>query len=91
VPNVEPPAPTRLGEVVWLEPHPGALLQGPACRSWPSPATGPAPWPASTTACSPGSGYRDRSRADSQLPGRGCARQGCLRSGGRPVSPACHL
>src|ERR1700734_1902813 len=26
VPNVEPPEPTRLGEVVWLEPYPGALL-----------------------------------------------------------------
>ncbi len=28
VPNVEPPEPTRLGEVVWLEPFPGALLEG---------------------------------------------------------------
>jgi RNA polymerase sigma-70 factor (ECF subfamily) len=28
VPNVEPPAPTRLGEVVWLEPFPDALLDG---------------------------------------------------------------
>jgi RNA polymerase sigma-70 factor (ECF subfamily) len=28
VPNVEPPAPTRLGEVVWLEPLPDALLEG---------------------------------------------------------------
>jgi RNA polymerase sigma factor (sigma-70 family) len=28
VPNVEPPEPTRLGEVVWLEPYPDALLQG---------------------------------------------------------------
>jgi RNA polymerase sigma-70 factor (ECF subfamily) len=28
VPNVEPPAPTRLGEVVWLEPIPNALLEG---------------------------------------------------------------
>jgi RNA polymerase sigma-70 factor (TIGR02960 family) len=28
VPNVEPPAPTRLGEVVWLEPYPDALLEG---------------------------------------------------------------
>src|ERR1700723_3811957 len=28
VPNVEPPEPTRLGEVVWLEPFPHALLQG---------------------------------------------------------------
>jgi RNA polymerase sigma-70 factor (TIGR02960 family) len=26
VPNVEPPEPTRLGEVVWLEPFPDALL-----------------------------------------------------------------
>ena len=30
VPNVEPPEPTRLGEVVWLEPYPDALLEGPA-------------------------------------------------------------
>jgi RNA polymerase sigma-70 factor (ECF subfamily) len=28
VPNVEPPEPTRLGEVVWLEPFPDALLGG---------------------------------------------------------------
>ncbi len=28
VPNVEPPEPTRLGEVVWLEPFPDALLKG---------------------------------------------------------------
>lgn len=28
VPNVEPPEPTRLGEVVWLEPIPDALLEG---------------------------------------------------------------
>ena len=28
VPNVEPPEPTRLGEVVWLQPFPGALLEG---------------------------------------------------------------
>ena len=28
VPNVEPPDPTRLGEVVWLEPFPDALLEG---------------------------------------------------------------
>jgi RNA polymerase sigma-70 factor (TIGR02960 family) len=30
VPNVEPPEPTRLGEIVWLEPFPDALLDGPA-------------------------------------------------------------
>jgi RNA polymerase sigma-70 factor (TIGR02960 family) len=30
VPRVEPPEPTRLGEVVWLEPFPDALLQGAA-------------------------------------------------------------
>src|SRR6266446_6021958 len=29
VPEVEPPEPTRLGEVVWLEPFPDALLEGP--------------------------------------------------------------
>lgn len=28
VPGVEPPEPTRLGEVVWLEPFPDALLDG---------------------------------------------------------------
>ena len=28
VPSVEPPAPTRLGEVVWLEPFPDACLEG---------------------------------------------------------------
>jgi RNA polymerase sigma-70 factor (TIGR02960 family) len=28
VPDVEPPEPTRLGEVVWLEPYPDALLGG---------------------------------------------------------------
>jgi RNA polymerase sigma-70 factor (ECF subfamily) len=27
VPNVEPPEPTRLGEIVWLEPFPDALLE----------------------------------------------------------------
>ena len=28
IPGVEPPEPTRLGEVVWLQPFPDALLQG---------------------------------------------------------------
>src|SRR5262249_32958176 len=28
VPGVEPPEPTRLGDVVWLEPFPDALLEG---------------------------------------------------------------
>jgi RNA polymerase sigma-70 factor (TIGR02960 family) len=28
VPNFEPPEPTRLGEIVWLEPYPDALLDG---------------------------------------------------------------
>ncbi|TDU88099.1 RNA polymerase ECF family sigma subunit [Kribbella voronezhensis] len=32
VPNVEPPEPTRLGEVVWLEPIPDLLLEGPEAR-----------------------------------------------------------
>ena len=36
VPGVEPPEPTRLGEVVWLEPYPDALLDG---------AAGPPPGP----------------------------------------------
>jgi RNA polymerase sigma-70 factor (ECF subfamily) len=29
IPEVEPPEPTRLGEVTWLEPFPDALLKGP--------------------------------------------------------------
>ena len=29
IPEVEPPEPTRLGEVVWLEPYPDALLEAP--------------------------------------------------------------
>src|SRR5262245_46475207 len=29
VPNAEPPEPTRLGEIVWVEPYPDALLEGP--------------------------------------------------------------
>ncbi|MGH8825722.1 MAG: sigma-70 family RNA polymerase sigma factor, partial [Jiangellaceae bacterium] len=28
IPKVEPPSPTRLGEVIWLEPFPDALLEG---------------------------------------------------------------
>ena len=28
IPQIEPPEPTRLGEVVWLEPYPDALLEG---------------------------------------------------------------
>jgi RNA polymerase sigma-70 factor (TIGR02960 family) len=28
LPRIEPPEPTRLGEVVWLEPYPDALLEG---------------------------------------------------------------
>src|SRR5258708_16808755 len=28
IPEVEPPEPTRLSEVVWLEPYPAALLEG---------------------------------------------------------------
>jgi len=28
LPKVEPPEPTRLGEVLWLEPYPDALLEG---------------------------------------------------------------
>jgi len=28
IPQVEPPEPTRLGEVVWLEPYPDALFEG---------------------------------------------------------------
>jgi RNA polymerase sigma-70 factor (TIGR02960 family) len=36
IPGVEPPEPTRLGEIVWLEPFPDALLEG---------AVGPPPGP----------------------------------------------
>jgi len=32
VPGVEPPEPTRLGEIAWLEPYPDALLDSPAAR-----------------------------------------------------------
>src|SRR5947209_13616470 len=28
IPGIEPPEPTRLGEVVWLEPYPDTLLEG---------------------------------------------------------------
>jgi len=28
IPGVEPPEPTRMGEIVWLEPYPDALLEG---------------------------------------------------------------
>jgi RNA polymerase sigma-70 factor (TIGR02960 family) len=28
IPGIEPPEPTRLGEVVWLQPYPDALLEG---------------------------------------------------------------
>ena len=37
IPGVEPPEPTRLGEVVWLEPYPDALLEGAITRSPPGP------------------------------------------------------
>jgi RNA polymerase sigma-70 factor (TIGR02960 family) len=37
VPGVEPPEPTRLGEVTWLEPFPDALLEG-ALEAPPGPA-----------------------------------------------------
>lgn len=36
LPGLEPPEPTRLGEVLWLEPYPDVPLEGPA---------GPAPGP----------------------------------------------
>jgi RNA polymerase sigma-70 factor (ECF subfamily) len=38
IPGVEPPAPTRLGEIVWLEPYPDLLLEG----AINSPIAGPA-------------------------------------------------
>ncbi len=40
VPKVEPPEPTRLGEVLWLEPYPDTLSRVPStCRSAQRPAT----------------------------------------------------
>src|SRR5262245_32930458 len=30
IPKVEPPEPTRMGDLVWIEPFPDALLEGPA-------------------------------------------------------------
>ena len=51
IPEVEPPEPNRLGEVVWLEPYPDVLLEG---RLTPRSARRPAtnrpkrfPWPSS--------------------------------------------
>jgi DNA-directed RNA polymerase specialized sigma24 family protein len=49
IPGVEPPEPTRLGEVVWLEPYPDALLEG-AAGGPPGPEAAmsrpkPSPWP----------------------------------------------
>jgi RNA polymerase sigma-70 factor (TIGR02960 family) len=42
VPKVEPPEPTRLGEVVWLQPYPDALLEGaPGAMSGPGAPLGP--------------------------------------------------
>ena len=49
IPEVEPPEPSRLGEVVWLEPYPDALLDGVIeSRSAPTHATSrpnPFRWP----------------------------------------------
>jgi RNA polymerase sigma-70 factor (ECF subfamily) len=49
MPEVEPPEPSRLGELVWLEPYPDALLEGAIDgRSAPRPAMSrpkPSPWP----------------------------------------------
>ena len=49
VPKVEPPEPTRLGEVLWLEPFPTPCWRVPSkCRSARRPATSrpnPSPWP----------------------------------------------
>jgi RNA polymerase sigma-70 factor (TIGR02960 family) len=42
VPKVEPPEPTRLGEVVWLQPYPDALLEGaPGAMPGPGAPLGP--------------------------------------------------
>ena len=39
IPGVEPPEPTRLGEVVWLQPYPDACSTASTCRSARRPAT----------------------------------------------------
>ena len=42
VPKVQPPEPTRFGEVVWLQPYPDALLEGvPGAMSGPGVPLGP--------------------------------------------------
>jgi hypothetical protein len=60
----EPTASRRSGPT--SAPPPASAME-PACSSSPSPATGSARSLASTTACSHGSGCRDRSQADRQL------------------------
>jgi len=47
VPNVEPPEPTRLGDVVWLQPFPDVLLEGTAGAP-----LGPEAWSAQSEAIS---------------------------------------
>jgi DNA-directed RNA polymerase specialized sigma24 family protein len=50
-PGLDPPEPTRLGEVLWLEPYPDVLLAGwPTAPPAPRPATRPgrpSRWPSS--------------------------------------------
>ncbi|HZA75570.1 MAG TPA: sigma factor [Acidimicrobiales bacterium] len=49
IPEVEPPEPTGLGEVVWLEPYPDTLLEGaldvPSARRHATSRPKPSPWP----------------------------------------------
>ena len=46
--TIDPPEPTRLGEITWLEPYPDAVLEGRPTRRWaPRHATSrpkPSPW-----------------------------------------------
>lgn len=85
IPGIEPPEPTRLGEVVWPEPYPDALLDG-AINLPPGPEARyeqtesislafVAGRPAAATA----DGRRPRAAAR-----RGLGRRGCDRGGVRP-------
>ena len=63
IPQVEPPEPTGLGEVVWLEPYPDSLLEG-AIKA----PLGPEALP---TDGSYFAGLRDRTAAPARSPARG--------------------
>jgi DNA-directed RNA polymerase specialized sigma24 family protein len=78
IPGVEPPEPTRLGEVVWLEPYPDVLLEGAI-----NVPLGPGPL---RTDRSHLPGLRDRSAGPARSPARRahlarCARLSRVRGG----------